>query len=65
MALQFDPRTGKITYRGKKVGEHIFKDGRSIVRLNIEPATPSLPGTHGMEFDCSRMNSSAVRASES
>ncbi|WP_156367274.1 hypothetical protein [Novosphingobium sp. KN65.2] len=36
MSLQFDPRTGKITYKGKEVGEHIFKDGRSAVRLNIE-----------------------------
>ena len=36
MPLQFDPRTGKITYRGKEVGEHIFENGRSIVRLNIE-----------------------------
>lgn len=36
MSLQFDPHTGKITYRGKEVGEHIFKDGRSTVRLNIE-----------------------------
>ena len=36
MTLQFDPNTGKITYRGKEVGEHIFEDGRSIVRLNIE-----------------------------
>ncbi len=36
MSLQFDPRTGKIIYRGKEVGEHIFKDGRSTVRLNIE-----------------------------
>lgn len=36
MSLQFDPSTGKITYRGKEVGEHIFKDGRSIVRLTIE-----------------------------
>lgn len=27
MALQFDPSTGKITYRGEEVGEHIFKDG--------------------------------------
>jgi hypothetical protein len=36
MSLQFDPSTGKITYRGKEVGEHIFKDGRSTVRLNIE-----------------------------
>lgn len=36
MSLQFDPSTGKITYRGKEVGEHIFKDGRSTVRLTIE-----------------------------
>lgn len=36
MSLQFDPRTGKITYRGKEVGEHTFKDGRSIVHLNLE-----------------------------
>lgn len=36
MALQFDPSTGKITYRGKVVGEHIYENGRSIVRLNIE-----------------------------
>lgn len=36
MSLQFDPSTGKITYRGKEVGEHIFKDGHSTVRLNIE-----------------------------
>ncbi len=35
MSLQFDPSTGKITYRDKE-GEHIFKDGRSTVRLNIE-----------------------------
>jgi hypothetical protein len=36
MSLQFDPQTGKITYRGKEVGEHIFENGRSVVRLNIE-----------------------------
>lgn len=36
MALQFDPSTGKITYRGKEVREHTFRDGRSTVRLNIE-----------------------------
>ncbi len=36
MSLQFDPSTGKITYRGTEIGEHIFKDGRSTVRLNIE-----------------------------
>jgi hypothetical protein len=36
MSLQFDPRTGKITYRGKEVGEHIFENGRSRVLLNIE-----------------------------
>lgn len=36
MALQFDLITGKITYRDKEVGEHIFKDGRSTVRLEIE-----------------------------
>lgn len=36
MSLQFDPQTGKITYRGKEVGEHVFKNGRSTVRLNIE-----------------------------
>ena len=36
MSLQFDPSTGKITYRGKEVGEHISKDGRYIVRLTIE-----------------------------
>jgi hypothetical protein len=36
MSLQFDPSTGKINYKGKEVGQHIFKDGRSTVRLNIE-----------------------------
>lgn len=36
MPLQIDPHTGKITYRGKEVGEHIFKDGRSTVQLNLE-----------------------------
>lgn len=36
MSLQFNPITGKITYGGKEVGERIFKDGRSIVRLDIE-----------------------------
>src|ERR1035437_910551 len=36
MSLQINTETGKITYRNKEVGEHIFKNGRSIVRLNIE-----------------------------
>ncbi|WP_173984068.1 hypothetical protein [Magnetospirillum sp. SS-4] len=36
MSLQFNQHTGKITYRGKEVGEYIFKDGRSKVRINIE-----------------------------
>jgi hypothetical protein len=36
MPLQLDPQTGKIFYRGKQVGEHIFENGRNIVRLNIE-----------------------------
>lgn len=36
MSLQLNSQTGKITYRGKEVGEHLFKDGRSTVRLNIE-----------------------------
>ncbi len=36
MSLQVDPDTGKITYRGREVGEHVFKDGRSVVRLTIE-----------------------------
>lgn len=36
MFLQLDPSTGKITYGDKEVGEHIFKDGRCIVRLTIE-----------------------------
>lgn len=36
MSLQFDPNTRKVTYMGKEVGECIFKEGRSTVRLNIE-----------------------------
>ena len=36
MSLQFDPNTGKITYRGREVGEHTFSGGRSTVRLTIE-----------------------------
>ncbi|RKQ70563.1 hypothetical protein [Oceanibaculum indicum] len=36
MSLDFDPKTQKIIYRGKEVGERIFKNGRSTVRLNIE-----------------------------
>lgn len=36
MSLQLDSRTRKITYRGKEVGECIFKDGRTFVRLDIE-----------------------------
>lgn len=36
MPLQFDPQTGKIIYKGKEVGEHVFENGRSVVRLNIE-----------------------------
>jgi hypothetical protein len=37
--LQFDGETGKITYKGREVGEHIFAHGRSTVRLNIEYET--------------------------
>lgn len=36
MSLQFDPRTGKITYKGKEVGERTLKDGRSTVQFNLE-----------------------------
>jgi len=36
MSLQFDQRTGKITYRGKEVGAHTFKDDPSTVQLNLE-----------------------------
>lgn len=36
MPLQFDPATGKITYRGQEVGQQVFEDGKSIVRINIQ-----------------------------
>lgn len=39
MSLQFDPETGKITYKGREVGEHVFKEGTSTVKLNIEYTT--------------------------
>jgi hypothetical protein len=39
MSIQFDPKTGEITYNGKKVGEQTFADGKSRVRLNIELET--------------------------
>lgn len=39
MSLQFDPQTGAITYNGKKIGEHTFKDGQSTVRFSIEYTT--------------------------
>lgn len=38
MSLQFDQETGKITYRGKEVGECILKDDHTTVRLDIEYA---------------------------
>jgi hypothetical protein len=39
MSLQFDPFTGKITYHGREVGKHVFKDGKSTVRLTVEYET--------------------------
>lgn len=36
MSLQLDPHSGKITYKGKEVGEQVVENGRSVVRLNIE-----------------------------
>jgi hypothetical protein len=36
MSLQFDPVTGKITYNGRDVGEHVFDNGKSTVRINIQ-----------------------------
>lgn len=32
MPLQFDPKTSRVTYRGKEVGERIIENGRSFVR---------------------------------
>lgn len=39
MSLQIDPSTGVITYKGKKIGKHIFKDGVSTVRISLTYTT--------------------------
>jgi hypothetical protein len=41
MSLEFDPATGKILYRGREIGEHVLKDGRSTVRFCLEYDTTS------------------------
>ena len=39
MSLQLDPHTGKITYNGREVGEHVVENGKSTVHLDIEYKT--------------------------
>jgi hypothetical protein len=41
MSLQLDPQTGALTYKGKKVGEHTFKNGISTVRISLDYTTAS------------------------
>jgi hypothetical protein len=35
MALEYDPQTSKIKYKGREIGEYVYEDGRARVRLNI------------------------------
>lgn len=39
MALQFDPATGKISYRGREISEHAIEHGKSTVRITLEYET--------------------------
>ncbi|MCA3414918.1 MAG: hypothetical protein INF84_09975 [Roseomonas sp.] len=39
MSLIFDPVSKKIKYRDTVIGEHVYENGRSIVRLNLEYET--------------------------
>lgn len=41
MALEFDQKRGKIFYHNREVGEHTTKDGKNIVRINLEYETAS------------------------
>src|SRR5262245_4665398 len=36
MPIQFDGETGKFSYQGKEIGEHMIENGRNIVRINLE-----------------------------
>lgn len=35
MPLQFDPRTGKILFKGKEVGQYIYENGRGRVHIDV------------------------------
>ena len=35
MALEYDPKTSKILYQGREIGECTHEDGKARVRLNI------------------------------
>ena len=41
MSLEYNPETGKISYRGREIGEHIHKGDKAIVRINLEYECPA------------------------